>query len=248
MSKKLAKKIFITGKIKTLTGLHIGGNNNSVDIGGIDAYVIRDAMTGKPYIPGSSLKGKMRSLLEQVFGNYAQVNMGAVKNGASDDERQDTVKLFGTAKGNDNNIPSKIIVRDCSLLSDYSDITELAQYTEVKTEVVIDRITAAAMPRSLERVPAGAEFNLDIVLNIWEGGENELSEEETLRLVFMAMLLLESDYLGGKGSRGCGQIKIGIEKIQQRSAAFYNDMNKIKEGSYEQTKHVIPTNLELWNS
>ncbi len=246
MSKKLAKKIFIRGKIKTLTGLHIGGNNSSVDIGGIDAYVIRDSFSNKPYIPGSSLKGKMRSLIEQVMGNYAAVRMGVVQNGPSENTNDNVVKLFGTAK-NDNNVPSKIIVRDCQLLSKYDHISELAQYTEIKTEVVIDRITAAAMPRTLERVPAGVEFEMEIVLNIWEG-DNELSEDEAMRLVFMAMLLLESDYLGGKGSRGSGQVKIGIATITERNAAFYKDVSNIQQSSFTISEHQanIPNSLRIW--
>jgi CRISPR-associated protein Csm3 len=188
----------------------------------------------------------MRSLIEQVVGNYAAVRMGVVQNGPSENTNDNVVKLFGTAK-NDNNVPSKIIVRDCQLLSKYDHISELAQYTEIKTEVVIDRITAAAMPRTLERVPAGVEFDMEIVLNIWEGA-NELSENEAMRLIFMAMLLLESDYLGGKGSRGSGQVKIGIATITERDATFYNDIANIQQSSFTISAYQanIPNSLRIW--
>lgn len=244
-NKKLSKKIFITGKIKTLTGLHIGATNDSVDIGGVDAYVIRDAYSGKPYIPGSSLRGKLRSLLEQALGIYnPNANMGAVKNGPSIDGETMTVKLFGAikSKSEDKNIPSKILVRDCPLLSEYRDNPNLPQYTEIKTEVVVDRLTSAAVPRSLERVPAGVEFDLQIVLNVWEGDK----EEDMLQHLFMAMLLLQDDYLGGKGSRGCGQIRIGIGSIEARDAEFYRNVGNIDNDAKQQTNHEIPKKLCLW--
>ncbi|MCC7223640.1 MAG: type III-A CRISPR-associated RAMP protein Csm3 [Chitinophagales bacterium] len=244
-NKKLSKKIFITGKIRTLTGLHIGGTNNSVDIGNVDAYVIRDAYSGKPYIPGSSLRGKLRSLLEQVLGIYnSNANMGKVKNGPSIDGKTITVKLFGAIKSESEggNIPSKILVRDCPLLSEYRDNPNLPQYTEIKTEVVIDRLTSEAMPRSLERVPAGVEFDLQIVLNVWE----EDKEDDMLQHLFMAMLLLQDDYLGGKGSRGCGQIEIGIGNIEARDAAFYRNVGNIDNDAKQQTNHIIPEKLRLW--
>lgn len=244
-NKKLSKKIFITGKIRTLTGLHIGATNDSVDIGSVDAYVIRDAYSGKPYIPGSSLRGKLRSLLEQVLGIYnPKANMGAVKNGPSTDGETMTVKLFGAIKSNSEgkNIPSKILVRDCPLLSEYRDKPNLPQYTEIKTEVVIDRLTSEATPRSLERVPAGVEFALQIVLNVWE----EDKEDDMLQHLFMAMLLLQDDYLGGKGSRGCGQIEIGIGSIEARDAEFYRNVGNIDNDAKQQTNHIIPEKLCLW--
>ncbi len=260
-NKKLSKKIFITGKIRTLTGLHIGATNDSVDIGSVDAYVIRDAYSGKPYIPGSSLRGKLRSLLEQVLGIYnPKANMGAVKNGPSTDGETIAVKLFGAIKGGKEvestakssvtdksnsegkNIPSKILVRDCPLLSEYRDNPNLPQYTEIKTEVVIDRLTSAAMPRSLERVPAGVEFDLQIVLNVWEDDK----EDDMLQHLFMAMLLLQDDYLGGKGSRGCGQIQIGIGSIEARDTEFYRNVGNIDNDAKQQTNHIIPEKLRLW--
>ena len=63
---RLQGKYIIQGKIKVLTGLHIGGPTTGLNIGGVDNIVIKDAK-GKPYIPGSSLKGKMRSLLEYSY-------------------------------------------------------------------------------------------------------------------------------------------------------------------------------------
>jgi CRISPR-associated protein Csm3 len=221
MSDKLSKmthKIVVEGKITLLTGLHIGGNNMGMEIGGVNATVLRNPVSGQPYIPGSSLKGKIRSLLEQKAGYFAK--LGSIEYGPDDNAEHNMVRMFGMVKGADN-IVSKIIFRDCKM----HKADELAQkvktfdlpFTEVKTEVVIDRIKSSALPRSLERVPAGIEFNMSVVLNIWENTKTDVSEENMLKILFDGFTLLEKDYLGGKGSRGSGQVKIGIQKISKTS-------------------------------
>jgi CRISPR-associated protein Csm3 len=146
--------------------------------------------------------------------------MGNVKFVGNDDSSLITTKLFGSAKGDDEQRPSRIIVRDGELLNpnDLSN-TELL-YTEGKTEVVIDRITSAAMPRQIERVPAGAEFALNIVLNIM-AEDDQSDEEELIKQLFKALLMVQDDYLGGSGSRGSGQVEFTIEKIEERTADFY---------------------------
>ncbi len=202
---KLTKKYVITGKIECLTGLHIGGTNSAMGIGGPDSMVIRNPLNNKPIIPGSSLKGKMRSLLELSQGEIGGSSGGQVRNGPAQSKDHLAVRLFGSAdsKG-DNQLPSRIIVRDASLLTPEEKFSNTDMpYTETKTEVVIDRITSAAMPRQIERVPAGAEFSLNMVLNIFDHDNNE---KELLDALKLSMNLLEDDYLGGNGSRGYGQI------------------------------------------
>jgi CRISPR-associated protein Csm3 len=200
---KLVKKIKIQTSITLVTGLHIGGSSDNVEIGGIDNPVIKLATRGnEPYIPGSSLKGKMRCLLEQVAG--------APKVGMD----QEVNNLFGITESrtlNTDNKPSKLIVRD-AILSKESKEALLAYdnldmpYTENKWENVIDRTKGVAEhPRQSERVPAGAVFNAEFVLNIWDDDK----EEELLALFEKGIRLLENDYLGGSGSRGYGQIKFG---------------------------------------
>lgn len=192
---KIIKKIKVTTILNLITGLHIGASNENVEIGGIDNAVIKLSFkSGQPYIPGSSLRGKMRCLLEQT-------------NGAADVGKDDyTNKLFGSL----NNI-SKLIVRD-SLLTAKSE-KELREceslellYTESKSENSIDRTTGTAgNPRQTERVPAGAAFNVEFVVNVW----SDDNEKELLEILNKAMNLLENDYLGGSGSRGYGQIQFG---------------------------------------
>lgn len=193
--KRLVKKIKLTYTLRLLTGLHVGGSSENVEIGGIDSPVIK-LPDGKPYIPGSSLKGKIRCLLEQVRG------VELCKN-------SEINNIFGNAD-KDNPQPSKVIFRDAYLTEEslekfekYSNMD--MPYTEQKSENVINRVSGKAEhPRQIERIPASAEFSTEIVLNIWD----EDSESDMLNILEEGINLLENDYLGGSGSRGYGQIKI----------------------------------------
>ena len=204
---KLIKKIIYTGTITLKTGLHIGGTNAALNIGGPDKFVVRNPINNVPYIPGSSLKGKMRALVELSKGCVSVNNKGEAR--ASEDPDSISGRLFGVATGKSNNRPSRLIVRDAEL--DLSEPELFANtdlpYTESKTEVAIDRVTAKANPRTIERVPAGAKFKLNMVLNIFED-EDEMQLKETLNL---ALRLLQDDYLGGHGSRGYGQVSIELD-------------------------------------
>jgi len=217
MEFKLLKKIEITGSIRLRTGLHIGGTNTSMNIGGIDTAVIRNPLTNQPFIPGSSLKGKMRSLLEIALGEIGGRQGGKIQHGPSTSGIASD--LFGNAVGDEKQKPSRIIVRDSNLLKaeELLEKTEIP-YTEGKTEVVIDRITSAANPRQIERVPAGAEFDLNIILNIWSQDNNE---EELIRNLFKSLQLLHDDYLGGSGSRGYGQVDFIISDMVEKSIDDY---------------------------
>ncbi len=234
MSHTLSKKIIVRGKIEALTGIAIGGTNNAMGIGGVDKGVIRNPATGEPYIPGSSIKGKMRSLLEMVNGEIGTEKMGAgIDNGPSTNYSHRATKLFGNAvkSQDEKQRPSRLIVRDANLLrsqidSDFFKNADLL-YTEVKTEVVIDRITSRAMPRQLERVPAGAMFNFELVLNVF----NEDTEANLVTDMFAALQLLQNDYIGGSGSRGSGQIRFEIETVHERSADYYKDIGSATDNN-----------------
>ena len=211
--KQLVKKIKINTSITLITGLHIGGNSENVEIGGIDNPVVKLASKGDvPYIPGSSLKGKMRCLLEQAAG-APKVGLDAKVN-----------NLFGITESKANNTenqPSKLIVRDAMLSDDSKkmllDCDNLDMpYTENKFENVIDRVKGIAQhPRQTERVPAGAVFNAEFIINVWDDDD----EQELVDLFEKGIRLLENDYLGGSGSRGYGQIKFGEMKKTELSDA-----------------------------
>jgi CRISPR-associated protein Csm3 len=217
--KKIIKKIKIESKIHCLSGLKIGGSISPLSIGGIDAIIIRNPKDNKPYIPGSSLKGKLRSLLEIARGEISINENNKIKFSVSDKLNSISCRLFGRSSGNKSS-PSRVIVRDAHILNDESDFPNtLVPFAEIKTEVTIDRVTSAATPRTIERVPAGAEFSFELILNIFNfkyNDKNELielspaeipnEENELLENLLYAMQLLQNDYLGGNGSRGYGNI------------------------------------------
>ena len=207
---KLIKKIIVTGKITLKTGLHIGGTNTALGIGGPDSLVMRNPITNVPYIPGSSLKGKMRSLIE-----LRDATIGT-DNRATNDPKTAAGALFGTiGKRDEDNHPSRLIVRDAEMDMTNANMlkdTDLP-YTESKTEVTIDRITAKANPRTIERVPAGVSFNVNMVINIFDGED----ENKLIKTLKDAMTLLEDDYLGGNGSRGYGQVEFSEMKYTPKT-------------------------------
>ncbi len=239
---KLIKKIQISGIIKSLTGLHIGGSNLGVSIGGADAVVIRNPFNNQPYIPGSTLKGKMRTLTERIMGKFSG---GITPYGPYIDDPESLIcQIYGitpddakkaierkNGKGSYKEEihakpTSRLIVRDSNFTEstvkklENSKNTDMP-FTEIKTEVVIDRITSAATPRQLERVPAGAEFEMSLILNIYDGD----NEEDYLNKIFMALALVQDDYIGGKGTRGSGEVNIVIEKLQQKAFKDYEENN-----------------------
>ncbi len=233
--KALTKKILISGHIEVLTGIMIGGGNNAMGIGGPDKLVVRNPLTNHPYLPGSSLKGKMRSLLEISRGEIGEnkAEKATVKNTPSDNLNHLSVQLFGNARGGDKideQRPSRVIVRD-GRLKNHDELekanTDLP-YTEAKTEVVIDRITSGATPRTFERVPAGAVFEMNIVLNVFQDDKDYLPQ------LFSCLQLVQDDYLGGSGSRGYGQVKFRITSVTERSSKFYH-------GGEEETKIDLTT-------
>lgn len=246
---QLIKKILIQGTITAKTGLHIGGNNVGLSIGGADATVVRNPLTNEPYIPGSSLKGKMRSLLEKVEGKFGSKGIGdQIKNPPfTDDPDHIICKIFGTMpeimKATNKEQPtSRLIVRDCDLLNkdalEKSKDTDMP-YTEVKTEVVIDRITSAATPRQLERVPAGAVFNMRMILNIYYGDD----EKELLNKVFEGLALVQNDYLGGKGTRGSGEVDIKISELKYKDKKAYEEKSEWQDFD-DKNKVDIPIELK----
>lgn len=222
---QLKKKIIITGQVEAVTGLHIGGTNNSMSIGELDNAVIRNPLNKEPYIPGSSLKGKMRSLTEIAHATFGENPMSRdIKNTPSNHPEALASKLFGFTgykkvdkDGNEikRQQPSRVIVRDGHLLN--ADDIGIELFSEVKSETVIDRITSAAMPRQLERVPAGATFGLEIIINIFSTD----IEEELMQGVFKSLQLVQDDYLGGSGSRGSGQVKFHITEVLEKTDAYY---------------------------
>ena len=238
---QLHGKIFLQGTIHALTGLHIGGNAGELDIGGIDNPVIRNVMNRQPYIPGSSLRGKMRSLLDRHFKNSLDKRVGrdvrVHECGKPTDYNACQVcQVFGVAPQRDlrgKTMPGRLIVRDTFLTSESLEALDRADtdtdFTEIKTEVAIDRITSAATPRQQERVPAGATFGpfqmVHSLYTLEENDHNNQFEQELgyFNTVLTGMELLVDDYLGGSGSRGSGQIAFEYLTMTFKSRECYEN-------------------------
>lgn len=197
--KTLQAKVCISGSLKIVTGLHIGGGGNVSAIGAVDSPVIRDVLTKQPIIPGSSLKGKLRTLLAKL---YDTKNTGALD--GHDEDPAVVKRLFGSS----NPIqPARLQFFDIFMTDESCRNIEKLDtdlyLTEVKFENTITRITAQANPRQIERVPAGAKFAFKLIYNL----ESLEDYEDDIKALKEAFTLLEDDYIGGHGSRGYGRIE-----------------------------------------
>lgn len=216
-------KTIIRSDIRLVTGTRIGGSQGGMKIGGVDLNVISDPL-GRPYLPGSSVKGKLRTLLER--NQQVDVRSGSHSCKTPEDYAQCAVcRIFGTLQGFEG-VPTltRLTTRDtfldeASITGDMQDNIDL-KYSEVKYETAIDRVAGTALRGSLrqvERVPAGAVFRpCELVFNVFEEPDKDL-----LRHLFVAMELLEDDYLGGMGSRGYGKVKFENISVWWNSAADY---------------------------
>lgn len=197
---KLAEYVDVSGVIHCKTGLHIGVTKGSQGIGETDNPIIRHPINRLPYIPGSSLKGKTRCLLE--------VKHELSNNGRPCECGHCTIcNLYGSFH---NELPTRLIFRDASLTKESKDQLEKAlpgYYAETKTEIIMDRKTGRVGqfgPRDMERVPQGTEFDFNLVIRMFEGD----NRREFFTYLAEAFEMLEKDYLGGSGTRGYGQVKI----------------------------------------
>ncbi|MFM7365263.1 MAG: type III-A CRISPR-associated RAMP protein Csm3 [Cuspidothrix sp.] len=287
----LLGKITLTCQLTAKTGLHIGGGGENLDIGGLDKPVIRDPLTKYPYLPGSSIKGKLRATLERLlnkplnrsgsrdtrryesddlvdgfteverdrfiryegartcqisrlFGSTGGPSKGtnlwipiesakkeglfSEKNPTKIIEGENCVKIVDGISG--RNATSRLIIRDSHLHPDSA--TQLKQVdtglfmTEWKFENNIDRVTAAANPRQLERVPAGSKFNFELVYTV----ENAEQAVKDLENIAIALAFLEDDALGGNGSRGYGKVTFENFKFSYCSKNSYLQRIKHPEG------------------
>lgn len=216
----------IKGELVCETGLHIGGANDAINIDGADSIIIRDSVSDLPFIPGSSLKGKLRSLLE--LNDKKSIQSVLEKKGkSSTDEDSIAVKIFGISSDKKNNLkyPTRLIVRDSFPTEEsiklWEKQEEVVRGSELKWENTIDRITSRANPRSLERIPKGSSFIFEFIFSVYEEDENNLMG------LFEAMRLLEDNYLGGSGSRGYGKVKFANISITKRGQDYYKkDMDE----------------------
>ena len=211
----LRGKIKITATLKLVTGTHIGASKDFAPIGAVDSVVVRDPLTMRPIIPGSSLKGKIRMLLARTLA----VNGGVL--GEPNDDNAEIKRLFGATSPVQF---SRLQFSDCFMNDDSAKYIEKMNtdlyLSEVKFENSIKRATAVANPRQIERVPAGAEFDLSIIYN---AEKNEEIHKDIQNLA-TAFELLQMDYIGGHGSRGYGRVEFSNFAVEIHT---FSDDNEV---------------------
>lgn len=236
---QLTQIVKLSGKIELLSGLHIGSGNTEIHIGGTDNPVIKNPITQLPYIPGSSIKGKMRSLLEWHTGIVGQTEGQPISykhlkylKGEQLEKSKNLIRLFGGAP--DGEIapdllseigPSRLSFWDCSLDSDWvKEMNEKSlMLTETKMENSIDRIKGTAEnPRNTERVPATARFDFNLTIRVHD-------HEDLTATILIGLKLLEMTGLGGSGSRGYGKIAFRDLSLDEQTIQAKLDQINLQE-------------------
>jgi len=205
---KLSGYRTIEGQVHCLTGLRIGGTQETVGIGETENPIIRHPVSRLPYIPGSSLKGKLRSLLEMKYSSHSQ------QTGEPCNCGECTIcALFGCGDATRSKEPTRLIFRDALMTQETREELEDAlpgSYAEVKTEIRMDRKEGKAASRALrtqERLPEGSVFDLSISFRLFEE-DTEEKRKEYMEKLAEAFDDLQKDYLGGSGTRGYGKVKV----------------------------------------
>ncbi len=235
-----------------MTGLHIGGSDTNVEIGGVDKTIIRDPLSNRPYVPGSSFKGKMRSLLEKYKGLDQNRPIGSrttIHSCQNAEVYQDCAvcQIFGIPGEDEFATPTRLVVRDVHLCDKSAKrLEDVARtdlpYSEIKTEVSIDRVTSAANPRQMERVPAGSVFGpAELVYSVYDGDDCDAARDvANLKVLVEGLQLLEDDYLGGLGSRGSGKVRLRSIAVKVRSKQDYlAEPKSMGKGTYDDLAALI---------
>ncbi|MCX7839376.1 MAG: type III-A CRISPR-associated RAMP protein Csm3 [Anaerolineae bacterium] len=250
----LCGRIIITMEIHAVTGLHIGGSSVGLEIGGLDKAVIRNPLNNEPYIPGSSLRGKMRSQLEKKLGLKQNNHIGQVtihtckkRDEYNTNGGCPVCHIFGVPGEVEATGPTLLVVRDVALTRESAAALDKLKsdlpFAELKTEVAIDRVTSAATPRTIERVPAGAVFGpAELVFSIYAQ-----ADFARLKYVLEALQLVEDDYLGGSGSRGSGKVKFANIHVSARNAQDYATLQLFENGKAFESVQALAQKFDVLN-
>jgi CRISPR-associated protein Csm3 len=250
---QLLGRVLVKANLYLKSGLRIGAADTGIVVGNINA-ILRNPVTNEPYIPGSSLKGKLRSLLEKAYGVEQNQPIQKIFIHVCHDQTayQDCkiCPIFGISADEagpatfPNGSPTRLVVRDAPL-SNQSRIDLQAkrldsEFSELKTEVAIDRLTSKAVPRTQERIPAGTVLDFEAVFSLYypDDAAHFLNFCQSLRL-------LEQDFLGGSGSRGYGQIAFQQIKLTRARAKISEAYNAPK--NYDSIDQILnDTTLTTW--
>lgn len=257
--------LVIRGKIKCETGLHIGGSKEKLEIGGVDSIVVRSPRTDYPYIPGSSIKGKIRHLVEYVTGAVGDPIIVNQKNNTDEAQRiqanlghvskaEEIVRVFGIGaneRAGDASMKfiglTRLAVRDAfpdapTIDMWKNDLGSDANFTEYKAENTIDRLTSEANPRFIERVVEGSVFDFEMVYSLYQMEADEdyaAKANHDLSLLLMGLRLLENVGLGKSGSRGYGKVSIHLAPPTWLDKEAYQSDN----GKWVDSKKPLPEDI-----
>jgi CRISPR-associated protein Csm3 len=221
---ELLGNVVLSGHLECETGLHIG-EESMLEIGGVNNPIIKSPTTGYPYVPGSSIKGKMRSLMEWDEGCVE--DDGAVHTCTDEAAVECTVcRVFGTPAETDAKTgPTRLSVRDAyptnGTIELWKELNTELPYTEVKSENTINRVTSEANPRKLERVPKESKFEYELVYGVYDLGNGGKTDLDNLAAVERALFLLEDSALGGSGTRGSGKVTFHDDGYEVRTSTHY---------------------------
>lgn len=255
----IIKRFSLSAKMRAVTGIRVGGNNARIEVGNVDNVVIKNPFTGLPFVPGSSLKGKMRTLLQYELG-FVDPSSGSVwtisesveyyakQKATHSYERDPVLRIFGTSsdkKGEWKYGPSRLIVRDANLCDGFEK-KHPSEILEIKTEVAIDRLTGTAAksgPRQMERVVAGAVFDVNMVFRVFNIHGSDVDEEMFYRYIPRLFNLLELDSIGGCGSRGYGKVEFSDYKLKE--IPFGKTEKEVEEKFFSSTEEFVSKTSEL---
>ena len=221
---RLSSLIRITAVLVCETGLRIGGSKDTIQIGGLDNPIIRHPISDIPYIPGSSIKGKLRSLLESVYGRRTKDLSPPVKGDPCGCGLCEICRIFGAHRNSNHKLgATRLVVRDAKMTNESIELLTEAQqskgvfFSEIKPENTINRDNGIANPRQNERIPEGTSFKIEMILKVYDVDD----KQKMLDFIKQGIMLLENDYLGSSGSRGYGKVRfdkleyqeISVEKI-----------------------------------
>jgi CRISPR-associated RAMP protein (TIGR02581 family) len=234
MFETFKNRLELTGKLTTITALRISAGRSTEPIGS-DLPVIKDAL-GRPFIPGSSFKGALRSRLESFLRGILGNNPKLVGNPSINDEWSLTSKELAKFKMNElknlnsqekENCLHQYILENTDLISSLFGSSWIAskfqvrdlmvdtntwfgQYQE-RDGVAIDRDTETASEGKLydyQVVPGGTDFDFKAVV--------ENAEDWELGLLMIGLHQFETEQipLGGGRSRGLGVVRLDIDQMR----------------------------------
>jgi len=232
---RLLRHKIITGEIECIGGVHIGGSSDTMEIGGMDNPIIKDPIIGFPYIPGSSTKGRGRALLEL---KHELIEKDGSHHKYCGNDNCFICRMFGTAADSRSKIgPGRLIIRDAHLTKESMEILKKLKrdkglpYSEEKYENVINRTNATAVPRSIERIPAGIKLNLELVYSIYDTGDGGQTDIDNIKYIKEFLREIQHATLGGSGHRGSGQVRFINLKMYDTEIKITEDFY-IEDSSY----------------